>query len=504
MNAIPDIVTWAESAGGFYLADTKQPIRLAAHQRAILRHATQQDEAGRFLYQTILYSAPKKSGKTTLAALFTLWYALFVEPAGGEIFLVANDLEQSTGRVFADLVAAVRTNPVMNNRYEVRARQIITDTRATITALASDYAGAAGSRHGLTVWDELWGYTTEGSRRLWDELTPVPTKHNSTRLVVTYAGFEGESNLLEELYKRGLAGEPVAELAHIEDGDGAAACRSAGRLFVYWDHELKPHAGLTMTADAYHEEQRQELRPAAYLRLHENRWASSISAFVSAEDWQACYSADVAPYAPGLGYRMVLGADASMSRDYTALVGAIRAKDGATHVVYCRVWKPTKGGLRGGRPTVDLDQGLKAAILELHEAHAVAAVVFDHHQMHSISLELERAGVRMIDMPQTTARVAADQSLYDAVMGRTIRHFNHPELNQAIANAVAVETPRGFRLAKEKTSRKIDAAVSLSMAAWGVPTYGAYQSLPDRQPTAPSRWNIGQQFEAGSSKWKRY
>ena len=38
---------------------------------------------------------------------------------------------------------------------------------------------------------------------------------------------------------------------------------------------------------------------------------------------------------------------------------------------------------------------------------------------------------------------------------------------QHVHNAVAVETPRGFRLAKEKTTAKIDGAVALSMAHWG-------------------------------------
>ena len=67
-----------------------------------------------------------------------------------------------------------------------------------------------GGNPNFIVFDELWGYTSEGSRRLWDEMIPVPTRKVSARLTVTYAGFEGESELLEELYKRGLKGEQVA------------------------------------------------------------------------------------------------------------------------------------------------------------------------------------------------------------------------------------------------------------------------------------------------------
>src|SRR5262245_36032943 len=75
---------------------------------------------------------------------------------------------------------------------------------ATIMALASDYASAAGGNQNIAVFDELWAFTSERSRRLWDELVPPPTRQVACRLTTTYAGFEGESLLLEELHKRGL------------------------------------------------------------------------------------------------------------------------------------------------------------------------------------------------------------------------------------------------------------------------------------------------------------
>ena len=41
------------------------------------------------------------------------------------------------------------------------------------------------------------------------------------------------------------------------------------------------------------------------------------------------------------------------------------------------------------------------------------------------------------------------------------------ELRLAISRAIALETPRGWRIAKETTSHKIDAVVALAMAAVG-------------------------------------
>ena len=95
--------------------------------------------------------------------------------------------------------------PITQARANVtQARIEFPDLNATIGALGSDYAGAAGGNQGIAVFDELWAYASERARRLWDEMVPPPTKKIACRLTVTYAGFEHESELLEELYKRGL------------------------------------------------------------------------------------------------------------------------------------------------------------------------------------------------------------------------------------------------------------------------------------------------------------
>jgi hypothetical protein len=39
----------------------------------------------------------------------------------------------------------------------------------TVTAISGDYSGAAGSNHGLVSYDELWGYVSESSIRLWED-----------------------------------------------------------------------------------------------------------------------------------------------------------------------------------------------------------------------------------------------------------------------------------------------------------------------------------------------
>lgn len=169
-----DIVTWAQSEHGFYIPETREPIQLTELQQEILRHCFTTNDAGKMPYQTIVYSCPKKSGKSTIGALVALWWALTQEPPN-EIFIAANDLDQAQGRVYKAITGSIRNNPHLRDVVTISNRKTSFSTGTIIEALPADFKGAAGSNHGLTIWDEAWAYTSEASRRLWDELTPVPT-----------------------------------------------------------------------------------------------------------------------------------------------------------------------------------------------------------------------------------------------------------------------------------------------------------------------------------------
>jgi hypothetical protein len=148
-----------------------------------------------------------------------------------------------------------------------------------------------------------------------------------------------------------------------------------------------------------------------------------------------------------------------------------------------KVWKPVRvAGIRLGKPTIDLSETIGAEIKRLHAAGHVDSVYYDPYQLHSIALDLAKAGIRMIELPQTAQRTEADQSLYDAIISRQLRHYGDPTLAEHVRNAVAIESPRGWRLAKEKTSLKIDACIGLSMAHFGAITtkgQGRYTVIPD-------------------------
>ena len=117
----------------------------------------------------------------------------------------------------------------------------------------------------VAIFDELWAYGSERLRRLFDELVPPPTRRIAARLTVTYAGFEGESALLEELHNRGLQQPQVAPNLYAGDG-----------ILMFWSH----HPIAPWQTDAWVAEMRRSLRPNQFLRMIENRFVTNESSFV--------------------------------------------------------------------------------------------------------------------------------------------------------------------------------------------------------------------------------
>jgi hypothetical protein len=184
--------------------ETGKPFELLPAERTFLEHAFKTNDAGRLIYPEQTYSCPKKSGKSAFAGMDVLTTTLVFGGPFAEGYCIANDLEQAQGRVFQAVKRIVEKSPHLRREARIIANKItFPATGATITAIASDYAGAAGANPVISSFDELWGYVSERSHRLWDEMIPPPTRRIACRLTTTYAGFEGESELLEGLYKRG-------------------------------------------------------------------------------------------------------------------------------------------------------------------------------------------------------------------------------------------------------------------------------------------------------------
>jgi phage terminase large subunit-like protein len=450
-----------------------QPFHLFDHQREILRAAFVFDDEGRLPWDTLVYSTRKKGGKTTINAGLTAWWA-FTAEAPNELFVLANDQEQAQSRVFSAAARLITRNHQLASSATVEAKRIVLSNDSEIRALASEYAGAAGSNHGLTSWDELWAYSSESARRLWEELTPVPTRVNSIRIVTTYAGFENESDLLRGLYLDGIGPDEHP------DGRGERIhptlplwLNRAARLLVYWDDEAR----MPWQTPAYDDAQRRSLRPNAFLRLHRNEWTASESVFITPELWDGATDGAHHPLPPSTQRTLVVGLDLAVKHDTAAAVAVGWDDDQRLLLARHRLWKPSPGAPLDFNA---VEEYLRALCAHYH----VLRIVVDPYQAASLIQRLAAEGLSIQEFPQTPANLTrAGQALYDALTQRAITLYADAELRQQALNTVAIESERGFRIAKHTAARKIDAIVALAMACAAANELAGVPVL-DPEPTA--------------------
>ena len=92
---------------------------------------------------------------------------------------------------------------------------------------------------------------------------------------------------------------------------------------------------------AYYKAQRQSLRPNTYARLHENRWTSGESSFITAQQWDACVDSTLSPVIAGAS--LFVGVDIGIKSDNAAVVAVAWNPEGKLVVANHRVWRPLPG-----------------------------------------------------------------------------------------------------------------------------------------------------------------
>jgi phage terminase large subunit-like protein len=428
----------------FYDSETGHILTLHNEQREVL-HAMSERQNGVFKYDVWLYSATKKSGKTTIGAGLALWQAERIQ--NGEIYIVGNDLKQADNRMNQAVRYTVRHNPRMQD-WRVIRNTIYAGNGTRIEAIPVDPAGEAGSNPTGIFWTEVWGARHQKHSELWSEMTLSPTRAGNTfKFLESYAGFRGESLILENLYDAVV--KPEYKLPDLPE------CYAKGPVFVYWcTRRIMPWQN-DAQGKKYYITQAIEKHPDEFRRQHENQWVDSTAVFVPREWWDACQQ----PLPELSKANLVIGVDAAVTSDCFAIVAVSRHGDDLA-VRYCRIWKPPKDG--------EIDFSVpEAELRRLCVEYKVIQIAYDKTELQDMAQRLRRDKVTWLKkFDQGNARSCADKQLYDCIRDRRILHSGEPDLTEHISNANADinKHENRMRLIKRHEDKKIDAAVALSMA----------------------------------------
>ncbi len=432
-------------------------IQLEPFQRTLLQDAYPAALGGEPRARNGLYSTVKKAGKSTLLAGLALYHA--VRRHHAEVYVLATTRDQARAVLFDKVLYAVMEHPYWSQYgREVNNAIEFSSLGGVLKVVPNNWRAIEGFFPDAVFVDELHAFTVGNDRRAFDALV-IPPQKRGIRWLTSYAGFEGESILLEQYWKLALQGDLQSEELPIRFNKAAS-------LWSYVDQGQEAWRMPWMQGEmweAYLGTLQADPSPTAFLRFAMNMWASSEQRFTAPEAWDALQVDEVALRPPGEETRaIVLGADAATKRDCTALVGATWNWDlERVEVVYSRIWEPQG---------VEFDlRELGEEIVRLHRAYPglIVKLLYDPYQMSVIGKMLADAGVAVEEFVQTNRRTQADTNLRDVIVGKRLAHFGDEQLRQHVTNAVAQESSRGVRIAKEKTTLKIDGAVALSMAVLG-------------------------------------
>lgn len=468
----------------FIIEDTEEPIVLARHQKAILSYALKRNEEGRLPFSTIIFSAPKKSGKTAIAGAVVRWAA---ETWGryGEILCVGNDAEQARERAFKAMKVSIELtegyNPAsqtLPGRWHALTKEARCLTTGTVVkAIATDYKGEAGANPILVVWTELWGFTLTRDLRFWAEMAPSPTRPDSVQWIETYAGYEGESELLWRLYDsvvlngRQLTAGEMGDLGAFVEAPNAedlVPCYVNDRagVFAYWDEGTVARRMPWQQGahgDRYYAAEATRQTASQMVRLHNNSWVSAESQFIVIEWWDA--AVNPMPLQPGERTPLIIALDAAVTGDCFGIVVISRADKENPPGLALRAaykWDPPPGG------AIDF-AGPEAVVRQLCRDYNVAQVAYDPYQLHDFATRLQKEGVAWFrPFSQGMERLIADKGLYDIIVNRRMRHDGNLDVREHLTNANAKQAANEdtrLRIVKKSDTRKIDLAVCLSMAS---------------------------------------
>lgn len=451
-------------ASNFWIPELKGPIWLAPYQKETMDMALEKDANGDFRHALILWSDLKKSAKSSLAAAVALWRAFQLE--WGSIKVVANDLKQAQSRSYFYLVRSLQLNPETANMIETGEIKITKYTidfnfnHTKIEAIPADPKGEAGGNDDMVLFTELWTYMQDAHIQLWSETVVPPNKYGqSFRWAESYAGYTGQSKILEDLYTANVKDEYRLK------GTIAPLYRNGG-TFVMWNHTPR----LPWESEEYYRQQRSEISDEEFRRIHRNEWVGSVTTFVPAAWWDNC-KAEPVVRTDTEQESVIVAADAAYASGgdmFSIVVVGKHGNGDKIAVKEARFWRAGKNGkLDFKNVNNESDPNYPYGyVMELAKRYRVLEVAYDPYQLHLMATEQNKKRVAFWkEFAQSKARTVADNALYDAIRDGSIVYTDNvigiDELSQHVKNAGRDNNGRLVKLHKEQ---KIDGAVALAMA----------------------------------------
>ncbi|MBL1436836.1 MAG: terminase large subunit [Rhodobacteraceae bacterium] len=450
-----------------------------------------EDDKGGRPVRTAVLSVGRKNGKTQLIAGMALCHLLGPEAEGrGEVYAAANDREQA-GKCFAEMIAILSEHPELSARINIvkfskRIEVLHGFGKGSIfVALSADAATKHGLSPSFTVYDEL-GQAPK--RDLYEALdTAMGARDNPLMCVISTQAADDHA-VMSELVDYGIK----VNDGEITDKSFHLTLFTAPESDDPWRPETWAKANPALgDFRSLEDVERQALqaervpsRENAFRNLILNQRVAAHVRFIAKAEWDVNgRPVDLEALKGRVCYG---GLDLSASRDLTAFVLVfpndrggfdvvpqfflpeknIKDKSEADRVPY-DLW--AKQGFLTLNPGATVDPSFVAhAMAEAATLYDIRTIAYDRWRIENIQRELAEIGcdVPLEPFGQGFKDMAPAVDKLERMVAETkLSHAGHPILTYCAANAVVERDAAGNRkLAKHKSSGRIDGLVALAMA----------------------------------------
>lgn len=435
-----------------------------------------------------IISFGRKNAKTTLAAFLLLLHLCGPEARPNSQLNSAAQSKEQAAILFKLAAKVVRMSPDLNALVIPRdtIKELFCPELGTLyKALSAEASTAYGLSPVFIVHDEL-GQVKGPRSELYDALETAVGAHDDPLSIVISTQAPTDADLLSVLIDDALQGNDPHVVISLYtapmdlDPFGEAAMKAANPAFGDF---LNADLVRGMAEDA----RRMPAREPQYRNLVLNQRVDATSPFVSRSLWKTC---DAEPAPLDSDTPLYGGLDLSEVADLTALV--LIGKTDGVWGVHPTFWLP-KDGLadksRKDRVPYDIwerDDHLVAVpgksidyewvavrLYQLDQSHNLRKIAFDRWGFKHLRPWLLKAGFteeRIDDLFEEFGQGFQSMSpalreLEGEILNGRLAHGGHPVLTMCAANAVVQTDPAGNRkLAKHKSSGRIDGMVALTMA----------------------------------------
>ena len=431
-------------------------------------------------FRTAYNEIGRKNAKSTLSSGVGIFTLAFDGEGGPQVFSAATTKSQAK-IVFGDARRMALASPALRKRLTILKHEIEDEHLDGIfRALASDADNLDGLNPHCAIVDELHAHKT---REVWDVLeTAVGARLQPLLWAITTAGTnrEGICYEIRQYVVKILSGEIIDDstfgiIYTLDEGDEWADESN-------WS-KSNPNLNVSVTIDDI---RRLALKAAEsprslanFLTKRLNVWCNSVSAWLNADEWNAC------PTLPDDEHLRTLpcwiGVDLSQKLDLTAVVRIFQGEDGSVYIVP-RFYLPEnaihrkRGGIGGmyaawaeqgyliltPGDTVDYDV-IERDLRDDAANYDVQAMAFDPYSATQLSQHLMQDGLPILHVPMYFRYLSEPMKTLEAmVVSGQLHHGNNPIMNWCAGNVVIKHRSDELLFPRKETQDdKIDGVVAL-------------------------------------------